>query len=55
MLDVSELKIPRGTYRVIDGDSLGETNLQLAAPTSADNWRIQFDRVNGDLMLKFTP
>jgi hypothetical protein len=55
VLDVSELKIPGGTYRIMDGDSLGKTNLQLAAPMSADKWRIQFDRANGDLMLIFAP
>jgi hypothetical protein len=52
VLDVSELKVPPGTYCVIDGDSIGQTNLRLAQEGSeAGTWRIEFDRASGDVLV----
>lgn len=53
LLDVSALEVPPGTYRVIDGASVGETNLSFAEGTDTDRWRFRFDRDRGDLLLTF--
>jgi len=64
VLDVSGLKIPGGTCRVIDGAAIsgtpaprrgGGTNLRFAPETDTGKWSFKFDRANGDLMLTFTP
>jgi hypothetical protein len=55
VLDVSGLKVPPGTYRVINGAAIGGTNLHFAAETDTGKWSFKFDRANGDLMLTFAP
>lgn len=55
VLDVSELTIPQGTCTVIDGTSLGQTNLRLASGTDARKWRLRFDQEHGNVTLTFTP
>jgi hypothetical protein len=55
VLDVSSLKVPAGTYKVIDGRSLRRTNLHFAAGTDTTKWRLRFDKSQGDLLLTFKP
>jgi hypothetical protein len=55
VLDVSGLKIPAGTCRVIDGAAISGTNLRFAPETDTGKWSFKFDQANGDLMLTFTP
>lgn len=51
VLDASELKVPPGTYTIIDGKSLAGTNLRLAAGTDAGKWSFRFDPATSDLLL----
>jgi len=53
LLDVSGLKIPAGTYEVIDGTTVKGTNLRFTPETNTDKWSFRFDRDNGDLLLTF--
>lgn len=55
VLDVSELKIPTGTYKVIDGATIRGTKLRFSAGTDTGKWSFKFDKTNGDLLLTFTP
>jgi hypothetical protein len=55
VLDVSDLKISVGTYRVIDGAVIIGTNLHFAPETDTTKWSFKFDQAKGDLMLTFTP
>ena len=55
VLNVCNLRIPAGTYRVIDGASINETNLHFATETDTSKWSFKFDKANGDLLLTFTP
>jgi hypothetical protein len=55
ILDVTELKVPAGTYKIIDGASVGRTNLQLRTGTDTDPWSMRFDKPNGDLLLTSSP
>jgi hypothetical protein len=55
VLDVSGLKIPAGTYKVIDGATISGTNLRFAAGTNTSNWSFKFDKAHGDLLLTFAP
>lgn len=55
VLDVSGLKVPAGTYPVIDGRSLRRTNLRFAAGTDRTKWSLRFDKPRGDLLLTFKP
>jgi hypothetical protein len=51
ILDVKELKVPAGTYTIIDGTSVGRTNLQLRTGTDTNRWSFRFDKGRGDLLL----
>ena len=51
VLDVSELKIPAGTYKIIDGVTIGGTKLRFATGTNTDQWSFEFDQTSGDLQL----
>ncbi len=53
ILDVTELKVPAGTYKIIDGTSLGRTNLQLRSGIDTNRWSFRFDKSQGDLLLTF--
>ncbi len=55
VLDVSGLKVPAGTYKVIDGAAVIGTNLRFAPETDTAKWSFKFDQAKGDLMLTFTP
>lgn len=55
ILDVTELKVPAGTYKVIDGTSVGRTNLRLCRGTDTNRWSLRFDEPNGDLLLTSSP
>jgi hypothetical protein len=55
VLEVSGLKVPAGTYRVIDGAALRRTNLRFAAGTDPGKWSFRFDKARGDLLLTFRP
>lgn len=55
VLDVSELKITAGTYKIIDGITIRGTKLRFAAGTKTDQWSFKFDKANGDLLLTLTP
>lgn len=55
VLNVYNLRIPAGTYRVIDGASISGTNLHFATETDTSKWSFKFDKANGDLLLTFTP
>jgi len=55
VLDVSGLKVPAGTYRVIEGATIRGTKLRFAAGTNTDQWSFKFDKTRGDLLLTFTP
>ena len=55
ILDVTELKVPAGTYKIIDGASVRRTNLQLHSGTDTNRWSIRFDNVHGDLLLTSSP
>jgi hypothetical protein len=55
VLDVSDLKVSAGSYRVIDGSAIIGTNLQFAPNTDTANWDFKFDKAKGDLTLTFTP
>lgn len=55
VLNVCNLRIPAGTYRVIDGASISGTNLHFATETDTSKWSFKFDKANGDLLLTFTP
>jgi len=55
VLNVCNLRIPAGTYRVIDGASIIGTNLHFATETDTSKWSFKFDKANGDLLLTFTP
>jgi hypothetical protein len=51
VLDVTELKVPAGTYKIIDGISIQKTNLQLRTGSDTNRWSIRFDKVHGDVLL----
>jgi hypothetical protein len=55
VLDVSGLKIPAGTYKVIDGVAIRGTKLRFAAGTNTGKWSFRFDKANGDLLLTSKP
>ena len=55
VLNVCNLRIPAGTYRVIDGASISGTNLHFVTETDTSKWSFKFDKANGDLLLTFTP
>jgi hypothetical protein len=55
VLDVSSLKVPAGTYRIIDAERLGKTSLRLAKGTDRGKWSLKFDRSEGDLLLTYNP
>jgi hypothetical protein len=55
VLDVSRLKVPVGTYKLIDGTTIRGTQLRFAVGTNTDRWSLNFDKANGDLLLTFTP
>jgi hypothetical protein len=55
VLDVSGLKVPAGTYKVIDGEAIIGTNLRFADGTAAGDWKFRFDEAKGDLLLTFAP
>ncbi len=55
VLDVSELKIPAGTYKIIDGVTIRGTKLCFAAGTKTDQWNFKFDKAKGNLLLTFVP
>jgi len=54
VLDVSGLKVPAGTYTIIDGKSLGRKALRFAAGTDTKRWRLRFDEARADLLLERT-
>ena len=49
VLDVSGLNVPPRAYTVIDGESIGKTNLRLTTGPGEVKWRIEFDRDRGDV------
>ena len=51
ILDVTELKVPAGEYKIIDGTLVGRTNLQLRSGTDTERWSMRFDEGQGDLLL----
>ncbi len=55
VLNVCGLKVPAGTYRVIDGEAIVGTNLHFAPETDTTKWSFKFDQAKGDLKLTFTP
>ena len=55
VLDVSGLKIPAGTYKVIDGATISGANLRFARATDTGKWSFKLDKAHGDLMLTFAP
>jgi hypothetical protein len=55
VLDVSSLKVPAGTYKVIDGASIKETSLRFAEGTDTGKWSFRLDPSQGDLTLTFAP
>jgi hypothetical protein len=55
VLDVGGLKVPAGTYRVIDGTAISGTNLRFVPETDSGKWSLKFDQANGDVMLTFMP
>ena len=55
VLNVCGLKVPAGTYRVIDGEAIIGTNLHFAPETDTTKWSFKFDQAKGDLKLTFTP
>lgn len=55
LLDVRGLKVPAGSYRVIDGEAIIGTNLSFPPNTNAAKWNFKFDKAKGDLILTFTP
>lgn len=55
VIDVSGLSVRAGTYKVIDGTAMGETNLRFAPGTDTRKWSLRFDRAQGDLVLALAP
>jgi hypothetical protein len=55
VLDISDLKVSAGSYRVIDGSAIVGTNLQFAPDTDTTKWDFKFDKDKGDLMLIYRP
>jgi len=55
VLDVSSLKVPAGTYLVIDGAAVKERNLRFAEGIDVTKWSFRLDQSQGDLVLDFTP
>jgi hypothetical protein len=55
VLDVSSLKVPAGTYQVIDATSIKETNLRFAEGTDSSKWSFRLEQSQGDLLLDFSP
>jgi hypothetical protein len=54
VLDLADLRVPEGTYKVIDGTAVKGANLRFAAGTDTSKWSLKFDRQAGDLMLTFS-
>ena len=54
VLDVNDLRIPAGTYKVIDAAAINGTNLRFAPGTDTRKWSLKFDSPAGDLMLTFS-
>jgi hypothetical protein len=54
VIDVSDLNVPAGTYKIIDGSSIGGTSLRFAPKTNTRKWSFRFDRLAGDLMLTYS-
>ena len=54
VLDVSGLRVPAGTYKVIDAAAIGETDLRFAQGTDTSKWSFKFDLPTGDLLLTFS-
>ena len=56
MIAVREgLKVPAGTYKVIDARSLKGTNLGFAEDADTGKWSFRLEQSQGDLMLNFRP
>ena len=51
VLDVTSLKVPAGTYKVIDGTAVKGTNLRFAEGTDTRRWSFRLERSRGDLLL----
>lgn len=55
VLDVADLRVPAGTYKVIDAGRFEKKNLRLAPGTDLNAWRLEFDAHNGHLLLVRKP
>jgi hypothetical protein len=54
VLDISGLRVPAGTYKVIDATAIAGTNLRFAHGTDTRKWSFKFESPAGDLMLTFS-
>jgi hypothetical protein len=50
-LDVSDLKVTGGEYKVFDGDTIESTNLKFSSNVDQDRWTLRLDKATGDVFL----